>query len=427
MRRMLNRIKLGHLDYLDRLVHLDYLDNLVHLARLAPIALLLLLLAACIREPELHLYRGARPVMEMPMVDLDLDVYWNYEIGYGIVYDWRAEWYYGWDEQDIYNHRGPIGYTEPKVFNLRRYYTGDVPYAHHTIAPPADPPITGYHFQGEYDWGFWDILVWNETESSDGIVSLNFDEKTSLDSVTAYTNPTMVASRYNAPKFTRAFYEPEGLFSAYDRAMEINRDLDGFEYDPERNVWVKQLRMRLNPITYIYLLQVILHNNKGRITEALGPGMISGFARSTNVNTGRGGSDAISLSYQARMKKNIPLVGYYPDKPEESTPTTEYADVIGSRIMTFGICDIIANSVKDASEVHDAHRHYLDVDVQFYNGMDSTIVFDITDQVRSRYKGGVITVELDVDTVPIPKRRGGSGFNAVVKDFEDGGTHEFEM
>ena len=127
------------------------------------------------------------------------------------------------------------------------------------------------------------------------------------------------------------------------------------------------------------------------------------------------------------MKKNIPLVGYYPDKPEEPTPTTEYADVIGSRIMTFGICDIIANSVKDASEVHDAHRHYLDVDVQFYNGMDSTIVFDVTDQVRSRYKGGVITVELDVDTVPIPKRRGGSGFNAVVKDFEDGGTHEFEM
>ena len=155
--------------------------------------------------------------------------------------------------------------------------------------------------------------------------------------------------------------------------------------------------------------------------------MISGLARSTNVNTGRGGNDAISLSYQARMKKNIPLVGYYPDKPEEPTPTTEYADVIGSRIMTFGICDIIANSVKDASEVHDAHRHYLDVDVQFYNGMDSTIVFDVTDQVRSRYKGGVITVELDVDTVPIPKRRGGSGFNAVVKDFEDGGTHEFEM
>ena len=50
--------------------------------------------------------------------------------------------------------------------------------------------------------------------------------------------------------------------------------------------------------------------------------------------------------------------------------------------------------------------------------MDSTMVFDVTDQVRKHYKGGVITVELDVDTVPIPTRPGGSGFNAVVKDYE---------
>jgi hypothetical protein len=54
-------------------------------------------------------------------------------------------------------------------------------------------------------------------------------------------------------------------------------------------------------------------------------------------------------------------------------------------------------------------------------------VFDVTDQVRRRYRGGVITVELNLDTVPIPSRSGGSGFDAVVKDFEDGGTHEFEM
>jgi hypothetical protein len=65
--------------------------------------------------------------------------------------------------------------------------------------------------------------------------------------------------------------------------------------------------------------------------------------------------------------------------------------------------------------------------MQFNNGMDSTFVFDVTKQVKERYKGGVITVELDMDTVPIPQRSGGSGFKAVVKDFEDGGTHEFEM
>lgn len=75
----------------------------------------------------------------------------------------------------------------------------------------------------------------------------------------------------------------------------------------------------------------------------------------------------------------------------------------------------------------DGQRHYMDVNMQFNNGIDSTFVFDVTDQVRKRYKGGVLTVELDADTIKIPRRKGGSGFDAVVKDFEDGGTHEFEM
>ena len=59
--------------------------------------------------------------------------------------------------------------------------------------------------------------------------------------------------------------------------------------------------------------------------------------------------------------------------------------------------------------------------------MDSTFVFDVTEQVRRRWRGGVITVELDMDTVPMPTRKGGSAFDAVVKDFEDGGTHEFDL
>ena len=59
--------------------------------------------------------------------------------------------------------------------------------------------------------------------------------------------------------------------------------------------------------------------------------------------------------------------------------------------------------------------------------MDSTFVFDVTDQVRRKFRGGVITVELDVDTRKMPRRSGGSAFDAVVLDYEDGGTHEFEM
>jgi hypothetical protein len=105
----------------------------------------------------------------------------------------------------------------------------------------------------------------------------------------------------------------------------------------------------------------------------------------------------------------------------------EAVDIAGGRLMTFGICGQNANRIKRPEDVVDANRHFLDMTMLFNNGMDSTFVFDVTQQVRNRWKGGVIRVELDMDSISVPMRSGGSAFNAVVKDFEDGGTHEFEM
>ena len=377
------------------------------------------------REPELHLYEPQNIDFDMPIVDLDLEVFWDYEMMFDVRYDWKAEWFYDWDEHDT-EMFGELGYTMPTVFNLRRYFTHDVPYAPHTevIAPP---PFKGTHYQDKFDWGFWDILVWNEIVTLDGVQSLIFDEKTSLDSVVAYTNQSMHRSRFNAPRYTRAFWAPEPLFAAYDTGIEINRNLDGFVYDQERNVWVRTLDMIMYPITYIYLTQIILHNNRGRVTQSEGNAVLSSMARSTTLNTGRAGSDAVSVYYNDNLKKNLPLVPYGTPKDDPRRATAEHCDIIGGRLMTFGMCNQTPRLINDASEVTDTLRHYIDVNMLFNNGMDSTLVFDVTDQVRRRYKGGVLTVELDMDTVPIPKRSGGSGFNAVIKDFEDGGTHEFDM
>ena len=144
--------------------------------------------------------------------------------------------------------------------------------------------VKGNTFRGDYDFGFWDILVWNDIKTIDGVQSLNFDETTSLDSVTAYTNQTMRSARYQAPRYTRSFYEPEALFSAYETDIEINRNLDGFVYDPERNVYVKKLDMKLEPVTYIYLTQVIIHNNRNRVIGVDGAADLSGMSRTVNLN-----------------------------------------------------------------------------------------------------------------------------------------------
>ena len=209
--------------------------------------------------------------------------------------------------------------------------------------------------------------------------------------------------------------------------MEINKNLEGFVYDSLRNVYVKQLDMKLHPITYIYLTQIILHNNNNKIINADGSANFSAMARSSNVNTGYASPVPISVNYNVRFKHDCPMLDYSRPWTEAEKAAAERVDIIGGRLMTFGIPGQNSNHIMRRADVKDKERHYMDVDMQFYNGIDTTFVFDITDQVRNRWKGGVITIELDLDTIRVPSRSGGSAFDAVVKDYEDGGTHEFEM
>lgn len=381
-------------------------------------------LNSCQREPMLHLHEGGADItIDVPVVDLDLQVIWDYNLSYDVSYDWKAEWLYGWDDTDR-ELFGELGYSKPDMFNIRRYFTQRVQYGHH--GEPYKHLITGYQLSANYDFGFWDILAWNEIQTPDGIQSIHIDETQSYDSVIAYTNPGMVSARYDKG-YTRAFYQPEELFAGYESGIEINENLDGFEFDPERNRWVKHLNTKLQPVTYLYLLQVILHNNNQggsrKITAIDGNANLSGMARTVTLNTGLTGSDAITVNTNMRMKK------------DQMGKNNEVIDIIGGKVYTFGIPKLNPSSLstraykESLSQVKDAdlgNRHYLDVSVQFYNGMDSTFVFDVTDQVRKLYRGGVITVELDMNKVPVPTRPGGSGFDAVVKDFEEK-EWEFDM
>lgn len=376
--------------------------------------LALLALSGCYRKPDLYLYDWENPALMLPWVDLDLDLFWGYTP------NWRAEWYYGdcgrpggWDDEDkrIF---GELEYVEPTNFFVRRYFTGDLPYGPRRRMYEAY--IQGRHFRAKYDWGYWDILAWNDIKTIDGVQSLIFREPKSLDEdIIAFTNQTMYSSRYHAPRYQNSFYAPEQLFAACERGIDIDETLKGFVYIPEENMWLRQLRMTLEPLTYIYLPQVIIHHNNGTIVGAPDKANLSGLARATSLNTGIASTDAVSVNFDVRMKL------------DKDFREGEKVDIVGGRLMTFGICGQNGNRVMRVEDSKDPEKHYLDVKMMFKNGMDSTFVFDVTEQVRRRYRGGVITVELDMDTVPMPVRPGGSGFNAVVKDYEDGGQWEFEM
>lgn len=392
----------------------------------AMVAMCLLLFAAmgCEREPPLHLHHGGTDITtDVPVVDLDLNVIWDYLFAYDTEYDWQAEWLYGWDDTDI-ALSGKIGYTEPQSFNIRRYYNATSPLAPHTS--PFRNHIEGKFLSAKYDFGFWDILAWNDILTSDGIQSIRIDEETTYDYVTAYTGQSMIPAMYSAPRYTRAFYQPEELFAGYEKGLEINSNLDGFTFDPERNCWVKHLDMTLQPVTYIYLVQVILHNNNraGRkVTGIDGVSNFSGMARSVNLNTGVTGSEAITVNYNVRMKF------------DRKTQKQETVDIIGGKLLTFGIPNLnpyklstraYSESLAKVEAADKGNHHYVDVTMQFQNGKDSTLVFDVTNQVRRLYRGGVITIDVDMDKVPLPYRSGGSAFDATVKDFEER-QWEFDM
>lgn len=379
---------------------------------------------SCEREPMLHLHKGGTDILvELPDIDLELQLLWDYLFSYDVEYDWQNEWLYGWDETDN-ELFGPLGYPEPTDFNIRRYFTNDVQFGQHTA--PYKHYITGKTLSAQYDFGFWDILAWNEIHTSDGVQSVRIDETATYDYVTAYTGQTMMSARYNAPRYTRAFYQPEALFAGYESGIGINKNFDGFTFDEDRKIWVRKLNMMLQPVTYIYLPQIILHNNNRdhRIVTAIdGNANLSGMSRSVNLNTGVTGPDAITVNFNMRMKF------------DRNGRSNDKVDIIGGKVLTFGIINLnphklntraYAESMQKVMAADKNNRHYLDVKMQFYNGKDSTLVFDVTNQVRRLFRGGVITVELDMDTVPIPQRSGGSGFDAVVKDYEEK-QWEFDM
>lgn len=383
-------------------------------ASLLTIALTSLFLS-CQPIPPLHLHRDKQVEIGYHLIRIDLNVFWQYRLDYDDdhPYDYREFWTYGWDRTDEQLF-GPIGYTEPNTFELRRYHLGETPHVPHTNMDPH--LIEGRTYVDEYELGYYDILVWNELHSRDEVLSTVVDEEATLDSVSGWTNMSFNSLPYRS-KYNRAFNQPEEIFTAYERDIEITDNLDDYDYyDPETNTYYKNLDMELNPITYIYLIQIRLHHNYRRVVESItGSSNLSGVSRGAVFNSGISFDDPVTVHYDTRLKRDCVI--------KESG---EIVDVIGGRCLTFGITDQNSAKIYRRADVRDKERHYVDANMIFYNGLDSTFVFDVTDSIRKYYKGGVITIDLDLDTVPIPVRAGGNGFDAVVEDFKEE-LHEFEV
>lgn len=368
----------------------------------------LLTLQSCI-EPPLKL-PAQEVIVDLPVVITDIDVVWNLDL------EWRHKWYYGWDDIDSALW-GPISYPDPTNFEVRRYYLGNEPVRPHTNVDAFT--IFGKRFRRNYQFGYYDMLLWSNIDSEDGTQVLKVDDS-DIDVVTATTSVTKGFTRiYNnaagesgsnsTNAVTGIFNQPEIFYSAYPQDVYISRNKEDYDYyDEEEKCWVKHLDCTLSPLVYIYLVQVIFINNDGRVAGASGNAALTAFAQSTNVNTGHTFNDPVMVFYNTRFKKNLDYEG-------------QPCDIIGGKFTTFGLCDM--EPYTRSGHIYEGSRtdlsNYLMVDVMFSNGAEETLQFNVTDQCREQAHGGVITVVIDCNTLPVPDGPGGVSSSLFVPTVED--------
>ena len=367
------------------------------------------LLGSCI-EPPLHL-PGQQLLAEFPIVETELNVVWNIETS------WAAHWYYGWDktDDDIW---GGIGYSMPSSYQVRRYFTGEDPAARHSEVDAFS--IRSTKFRRFFSFGYYDILIWSDIDSPDGAQVLVINEEPN--SVTATTTGTRGLSRAfsrlagegvkaDEPGVIGLMNQPEIFYASYPEDIYISRDMNDYTYDPVEKVYIKQIESQLRPLVYIYLVQVILLNNDGRVKGIDGNAALSSMASSTDLYTGHTDNRPSVIYFNTRLKYNMEADG-------------EPCDIIGGKFTTFGLCDM--EPYTRASSVYTGSRselrNLLFFDLVFKNDGVETYSVDVTDQCQSQSHGGVITVYIDCSKLEPPENpEGGAGslFVPTVEDYDE--------
>lgn len=355
--------------------------------------LLALTVASCTIDPPLHLRATAETELVLE-TDITTDLYWQA--------DWATQWQFGWASSVL----GPVGYTMPKYVRMHDYTLGeDFEPIRHDF----------YNFNGTYGTTHLFLGVHNLLFHNLGSEVNLFRSETDLSDIHAYTRiissglksstPVMTAAQ-KAAAATRAddiqieepvALAPDDLYTVYDYHREITDNLDDYEFVDGK--YVLKIQGELTPVTFIYLFQIKLNNNLGRVNGSMGGAALTGMADDVNLPQRMNSTTTNSVPMDVHINKE--------DNP----------DLMGARVMTFGIpgcCPTDPASVAAAP----AGKHYLVVNINFTTGKYKNISIDVTDQIRALPMGGVITLELDVNDFPPedidPPIEGNSGLTALI-------------
>ena len=297
----------------------------------------------------------------------DLDLLWGE--------DWKTDWQYDWDSSDT--TYGTLGYSTPEIFKGTIYNldanTGKRYSNFFKLFGLNENPAT-LPSGGKYD-----MLLYNtDTENIIFQASDDFEKYTASTTITPFGFDSLgVAYKH--------LDEPDELLGALVTGVDLSKpSTDSMEIDVE-----------LNPYSIIYLIQVvILNNDDDQEMQAIGASgiTITGLSQGVDLFT-RKTFDKTILITTEDIK---PLQNHANVRLEDGT-VVENADILAARMLTWGLPGINPmEPTKYGSKAAVVNQNFIGIEVTLRNGRPYTVSYEITEQLRNKPAGGVLTVSVDL-------------------------------
>lgn len=373
-----------------------------HIAPLVFVTMCVLTAMTSCERKDLYLAQRGTIDVDVSVYNINLDLLWGLE--------WKTQWQYLWDES-LY---GPIGYTEPTGVRANVYTLNEererIRYTTRNFGNEGGR--VSLTTSKTYDMAFYN----NDTE----YILFSTDESNAYYHATTRSNAraayTRAYAHYNQPDLLFGTFLQDLYVTEDPEAYEIHYDNDGSPY------YVYHVHADLTPYTMIYLCQVMVLNNEDengkRITGCQGISM-------------NGLSGGVDLFTRMTDSTNLVTITQEETRPMQTDRdltlpdgTKTVGDIMAARILTWGLpgIDPLANVATRTYAEPRASVH-AGIGLTLRNGNVYTIEEDITEQIRKRPAGGVITIVIDADELPDNivggEPKPGGGFDASVENWEN--------
>ena len=373
-----------------------------HIAPLVFVTICVLTAMTSCERKDLYLAQRGTIAVDVSVYNINLDLLWGLE--------WKTQWQYLWDES-LY---GPIGYTEPTGVRANVYTLNEererIRYTTRNFGNEGGR--VSLTTSKTYDMAFYN----NDTE----YILFSTDESNAYYHATTRSNAraayTRAYAHYNQPDLLFGTFLQDLYVTEDPEAYEIHYDNDGSPY------YVYHVHADLTPYTMIYLCQVMVLNNEDengkRITGCQGVSM-------------NGLSGGVDLFTRMTDSTNLVTITQEETRPMQTDRdltlpdgTKTVGDIMAARILTWGLpgIDPLANVATRTYAEPRASVH-AGIGLTLRNGNVYTIEEDITEQIRKRPAGGVITIVIDADELPDnivgEEPKPGGGFDASVENWEN--------